>query len=339
MKREKYKISIIMPAYNIANEISRSIESVLAQTYKNIELIIIDDGSSDETPQILDDYAKNNERIIVFHRQNGGVFSARLEGVALSTGDYIGFVDGDDVVEEEMFETLLYNAIKYSADISHCGYQMVFPKGKIDYYYATGKKVIQDTRTGIVDLISGKFVEPGVWNKLYARKLFNYISHLEFDYSIKINEDLLLNYYLFKYSTCSIYEDICFYHYMIRKNSASTSCITSNKLCDPIKVLKIIVDDVGVGYSDYGIVLSQLVRKYIAALAINYKIDRKLIIPIQKKLQLELKSILKIFFWDSSCSIKLKILAAWVTLIPRSYQIVHLAYEKITGIDKKYSVE
>ena len=64
MKREKYKISIIMPAYNIANEISRSIESVLAQTYKNIELIIIDDGSSDETPQILDDYAKNNERII-----------------------------------------------------------------------------------------------------------------------------------------------------------------------------------------------------------------------------------------------------------------------------------
>lgn len=339
MKPEIYKISIIMPAYNIASELARSIESVLAQTYSNIELVVVDDGSTDKTPKILDYYSEKDQRIVAIHRKNGGVFSARMEGVAASTGEYIGFVDGDDVIDERMFEILLCNALENSADISHCGYQMVFPKGRVDYYYGTGKKVIQDTRTGITDLISGEFIEPGLWNKLYSRELFNAIAKLDLDYSIKINEDLLMNYYLFKSSKRSVYEDECLYHYMIRANSAATSRINSNKLCDPIKVLKIIVADMGVEHPDYGMVLARLVRKYTASLAVDYKVNRELIIPIQQKLQQELRGILPKFFRIGRCDLKLKIMAVWVALLPRSYQLVRLVYERYTGLDKKYSVE
>ena len=90
------KVSLIMPAYNIESEIKRSIESVLKQTYTNIELIIVDDGSKDSTPNIIDQYAKYHANIIPIHRENGGVFSARIEGIFQSTGDYIGFIDGDE---------------------------------------------------------------------------------------------------------------------------------------------------------------------------------------------------------------------------------------------------
>ena len=89
----------------------------------------------------------------------------------MANGDYIGFVDGDDTVDEEMFEVLINNAIKYNADISHCGYKMVFPS-RIDYYYNTGILVEQDNQLGLKDLIMGSRVEPGLVNKLYKRDLF-----------------------------------------------------------------------------------------------------------------------------------------------------------------------
>ena len=126
------KVSLIMPAYNIESEIKRSIESVLKQTYTNIELIIVDDGSKDSTPNIIDQYAKYHANIIPIHRENGGVFSARIDGIFQSTGDYIGFIDGDDYIEPEMIEQLLKNAIEHNADISHCGYKMVLLTVKED---------------------------------------------------------------------------------------------------------------------------------------------------------------------------------------------------------------
>ena len=85
----------------------------------------------------------------------------------------------------------------YNADISHCGYQMVFPNGRIDYYYNTGSIKVQDNEAGVRDLLTGNFVEPGLWNKLYRKTLFlSFFNKVKMDYSIKINEDLLMNYYL-----------------------------------------------------------------------------------------------------------------------------------------------
>ena len=165
MKKD-IKISIVVPVYNLQEELPRCLNSILAQSYDNLEVIVVDDGSSDGSRKVICEYSKRDSRIVSLFKENGGVTNARLAGVEIATGDYIGFVDGDDEIESDMYELLINNALKYSADISHCGYQMVFPS-RVEYYYNTGRIVQQDKITGLKDLLSGSFVEPGLWNKLY----------------------------------------------------------------------------------------------------------------------------------------------------------------------------
>ena len=167
------KISIIIPVYNLEKYIKRTAESVLKQTYTNIEVIIVDDGSSDESWKIIQKIADKDNRVIPIHQENGGVTSARLKGIRRSTGEWIGFVDGDDEIESDMYEILLNNAKRYNADISHCGYQMIFEDGRVNYFHNTGCLVQQDRTTGLKDLLDGSLVEPGLWNKLFHKNLFH----------------------------------------------------------------------------------------------------------------------------------------------------------------------
>lgn len=234
LNRCDIKISVIVPCYNIREYLPRCIESILSQTYGNLEIILISDGSTDGTDEIIREYAEKDTRIIPIFKQNSGVSDTRNRGLDIATGEYIGFVDGDDYVEPEMYETLLKNALECDADISHCGYQMVFPS-RVDYYYNTGKKVIQNNKKGIRDIIVGDYVEPGIWNKLYRVDI---LKDLRMPSDIKINEDVIFNFYAFVNSQKSVYEDLPFYHYILRKGSAATSKISKNKLFDPIKVRK-----------------------------------------------------------------------------------------------------
>lgn len=235
---ESNLISVIVPAYNIAKYLPRCLDSILNQTYSNLEVIVISDGSTDETNDIIKEYAEKDSRIVPVFKENSGVSDTRNKGLEIAKGDYIGFVDGDDYIEPNMYEILLNNAIENDADISHCGYKMVFPS-RIDYYYNTGKKVIQDNKKGIRDIIVGDYVEPGIWNKLYRKST---IENVFMPVGIKINEDVLFNFYAFTKSKKSVYEDLPLYHYILRKGSAATSKVNTNKLYDPIKVRKEIFD-------------------------------------------------------------------------------------------------
>ena len=234
LNKNNIKISVIVPCYNIESYLPRCIESILVQTYKTLEIILISDGSTDGTDEVIREYAKKDSRIIPIFKANSGVSDTRNRGLDMATGDYIGFVDGDDYIEPEMYETLLKNAIENNADISHCGYQMVFPS-RVDYYYNTGKKVIQDNKKGIRDIIVGDYVEPGIWNKLYRLDI---LKELRMPPDIKINEDVVFNFYAFVNSQKSVYEDLPFYHYILRKGSAATCKINQNKLFDPVRVRK-----------------------------------------------------------------------------------------------------
>lgn len=227
-------ISVIVPAYNIADYLPRCLDSILNQTYSNLEIIVISDGSTDNTNEIINEYAQKDSRIIPVFKENSGVSDTRNKGLEIAKGDYIGFVDGDDYIEPTMYEILLKNALENDADISHCGYQMVFPS-RVDYYYNTGKKIVQDNNKGIRDLIVGDYVEPSPCNKIYKREI---LDDLKMPENIKNNEDVLFNFYAFCNSKKSIYEDLPFYHYILRKNSASKSKINDNMLFDPIIVKK-----------------------------------------------------------------------------------------------------
>ena len=237
-------ISVIVPVYNLENELERCVKSIQKQTYENIEIVLVNDGSTDGSESVMKALSENDPRIRIVRQENEGVTAARLNGVRLSSGEYIGFVDGDDEIEEEMYDFLFDNIAKYDADISHCGYQMCFADGRIHYFYNSGTVREQNTVTGVKDLLEGTIVEPGLGNKLFKRELFDELLDKNLmDQSIKINEDLLMNYYLFKQIRKAVFEDKCPYHYVVRSSSASRQKMNEHKIYDPIKVKQKILED------------------------------------------------------------------------------------------------
>lgn len=328
-------ISVIIPAYNIQDYLGVTLDSILAQTYDNLEIIVVNDGSKDHTGAVADAYAEKDIRVRVIHKENGGVTSARLRGVFEAKGEWIGFVDGDDLIEPDMYQHLLENALKYNADISHCGYQMVFPS-RVDYYYNTGKLVEQSRETGLRDLLSGGFVEPGLWNKLYRRELFTDLVQ-KMDFSIKINEDVLMNYWLFKASRKAVFEDVCPYHYILRPGSAATSKINPNKLRDPLRVTKTILDDAEVNLRP--VILARLARQLIASASMNSKEQPELVKPYRSECRKELRKRLGSILNCAECSTKLKLMALLTAICPWGYGLVHQLYAKATGIDKIYEIK
>lgn len=324
-------LSIVIPAYNIEQYIARCLDSLIHQTYNNLEIIVVDDGSKDNTPAILDEYAIKDKRIRVIHKVNEGVSIARLTGMKQCKGDYIGFVDGDDTVDGDMFEILMNNALKYDADISHCGYVMDFPDGHSDKYYGTGKVLLQYHNAGLNDLLSGQFIEPGLVIKIYKKELIHKLLESDLmDKSIRNLEDLLMNYILFKESNIAIYEDVCKYHYILRKSSAATG-VSKNKLTDSLKVMKIILDDIKDNDNLYNIVYS----RYVYILVQN--VTQSLYKDIKKEAQILLKQEINNFN-QYNLSKKTKYMAIGVTYLYPIYFIVRKLYEKITKVDKKFEV-
>lgn len=332
------KISIIIPAYNIQDYLRSTLDSVLAQTYENLEILVVNDGSKDNTGKIMDEYAAQDCRIKAIHQENGGVTSARLRGVEEASGVYIGFVDGDDYIEPQMYTRLMENAKEFNADISHCGYQMVFPSGRINYYYNTGRFVHQEGKQGCTDLLNGSFVEPGLVNKLYRRELFAGLDRW-MDKRIKINEDLLMNFYLFRQAKKSIFEDVCPYHYVLRQGSAATARLNVHKLKDPLSVLHILQKETTDIPEWNCIIERRLIYQLVNSATIQLGNQRELIVPFRQEARRELRQRLWGTLMGSSCGQKLKIMALWAALWPASYGWVHSTYAKATGLDKKYCVE
>lgn len=327
-------ISVIIPAYNVSAWLPRCLDSLLAQTHSNMEIIVVNDGSVDGTADIMNRYASRDNRIKAIHKENGGVTSARLKGVAEATGNYIGFVDGDDWVEPQMFAKLMENAVQFIVDISHCGVLREFPDGRLDYYYNTGRIVEQDNTKGLWDLIEGGFVEPGLVCKLYRRELFEGLSDW-MDTSIRINEDLLMNFYLFRQAKKSVFEDVCPYHYMLRPGSAATSKLNQHKLRDPMKVTEILLREAPEAVE--AIVFQKWVRMLIGGATMVLGEQKDLIAPYRKECRHDLRQNLGEIL--KKCGWKLRIMALWAAIWPWSYGFVHQVYLKTSGLDKKYSLE
>lgn len=236
------RISVVVPAYNIGSFLPRCLDSLLNQTWEDMEIIVVNDGSKDDTAAVLDRYAAAHSSIKAVHKENGGVTSARLRGVAEATGDWIGFMDGDDEVEPRMYGRLLENALSCGADISHCGHQVVFPDGRVTYVHNSGALRQQDRLTGVRDLLDGGEVESSLCTKLFRRELFAGLDAW-MDPAIKNNEDYLMNYYLFARADRAVFEDVCPYHYLLRQGSASFRVLHEHSLFDPVRVRQRILAD------------------------------------------------------------------------------------------------
>ena len=330
-----YKISIIIPAYNIASLLGRTLDSVLAQTYRNLEVIVVDDGSTDGTDAIIDEYATRDSRVKAIHKENGGVSSARLAGICASTGEWIGFVDGDDYVEPEMFAHLLTNALMHNADISHCGYQMVFPDGHIDMYHNTGRKAYMDRASGVYALLRGDLVEPGLWNKLFRRHVVTgFESSPLWDSSIRINEDLLMNYILFDRAESSVYEDIPFYHYVLRPDSAATTKKPAlHKVQNPLRVAELILEDAKKDAAAYSLAVERYLRVLMGTVQQTDWPGEA--VTAKHKLRKSFQELYRL----KGISKKVLLMSFGVAYMQPVYKLVRKIYNHFTGIDRKYDLE
>lgn len=226
-------ISIIVPIFNSDTTLDRCINSIINQTYKNIEIILVDDGSTDNSAEKCDEYLKIDSRIKVIHKQNGGVSSARNIGLSHATGDYIAFVDSDDYVENNMYELLIKCIEKNKSDIAISNVFFETPEKSIVHNYEHSdfnfNKENYPENSYFIKSISGY-----VCNKLYSRDMIYYDdeSFISFNSDICIGEDDLFNYEIFdknseiKYS----YIDIRLYHYILNNSSATNKKFNLKKL-------------------------------------------------------------------------------------------------------------
>ena len=207
------KISIIVPIYNVEKYLPRCIDSILAQTFTDFELILVDDGSPDNCPQICDEYAKKDNRIKVIHKENGGVSSARNIGLDISNGKYLSFVDPDDIINTKYLD-LLYNSID-DADFVYC--EFIRFTDKCNFNELLNSEFDVYTKENVYNCIYFWSAINPIWNKLIKKET---IGNLRFDNSLKNAEDTLFNFELLKRSHKVIHIRNELYGYFMRNDGA-----------------------------------------------------------------------------------------------------------------------
>lgn len=232
-----FMISIIVPIYCVEKFIDQCIKSIINQTYKDIEIILVDDGSPDNCPAICDKYAEQDNRIKVVHKENGGLISARKAGLAAASGEYICFVDGDDWIEPDMYEKIFESIKKYRADcvITQFYYSSEISETKSNYHLDKEFYSMDEMENEIFPtmLFAGRYYEFGIfpccWTKVFKRNLLE--KHLfKVDNRIRMGEDIAFTYPCLMECKSISFVDEPLYHY--RSNPDSMTMAYDKSLAD-----------------------------------------------------------------------------------------------------------
>lgn len=203
-------VSVIVPVYRVERYLTRCVDSLRAQTVKNIEIILVDDGSPDSCGKMCDDFATQDSRIQVIHKKNGGLSDARNAGIDVAAGEYLMFTDSDDWVEPDMVETLLYAALVCNAQIAEGSFDNVYPDRTVPETDETGAWVVGDKYLALNGMMHWKNFKCVAWNKLYHRDLFadgkRYLVG-------KLHEDEFFTHLAFYDATQLVFVDKTLYHY------------------------------------------------------------------------------------------------------------------------------
>ena len=222
-------ISIIVPIYNVEKYLVKSVNSIINQTYKNLEIILVNDGSTDTCGDICEKFKNIDRRIIVIHKKNGGLSDARNAGLQVAKGDYIGFVDSDDWIEKNMYQELLNISLKENSDIVSCGVRKVWNDiniinngSELNYsniYTFNNEEALQK-------LLSNELIGDTVWNKLYKSEI---IKNIYFDVG-KYHEDVFWTYRVIGNAKKISSTTKVFYNYLQRENSIMGSKFSEKRL-------------------------------------------------------------------------------------------------------------
>ena len=259
------KISIIVPVYNTEAYLNKCVDSLLCQTYENLQIILVNDGSKDSSPQICDEYAKKDERVTVVHKANGGLSSARNAGLAVAQGEYIGFVDSDDHVAPETYERLYRAMREKGCDVANVMYE------RIDENGVTSPSAVPHKEDKIIeaqDFVRELMMHTGdvsVCTKLFKKELFESVKFGEG----KLNEDLLFMLEAFSHVKRVAFVGYVGYYYFIRSGSISSG------------YGKAVIDMVGNSLTAKGVVLKSYpgLKKQVARFVLYQHMAYLLLVP------------------------------------------------------------
>ena len=213
-------ISVIVPVYNVEKYLNKCIQSIVSQTYKNLEIILVDDGSPDNCPKMCDDWAAADSRIKVIHKQNGGLSSARNAALDIAVGDYLFFIDSDDYAEPDMVEFLHSLIISGEYDVARCGAFIDDLINNKSLQIGDGKRSVPSFDDSINNLMNGGNLSGVVWNKMYKT---NAVKSIRFDPADGCSEDIMYNFRVLTQTDRVICCDEPKYHYVLRNDSITNS--------------------------------------------------------------------------------------------------------------------
>lgn len=217
-------ISIIIPVYNTEQYLGKCLDSVIFQTYKNLQIILVDDGSTDNSPSICDDYAKADSRITVMHQKNAGVSAARNTGLAAVKGEWIGWVDSDDWIEPEMFARMIEAGLVHNTDIVICGRIEEYRNSAVSRGW--NKEDILSREDAVRALLENDRIQNYLWDKLWKKDLFDGMIFPEG----RTYEDIALMGRLFEKSDTVLCIPDAYYHYNQRQGSIVDDTSLGNRI-------------------------------------------------------------------------------------------------------------
>ncbi|HCR40822.1 MAG TPA: capsular biosynthesis protein CpsJ [Lachnospiraceae bacterium] len=233
-KESTIQISIIVPIYNMEEYLSECIESILSQEYTDYELILVNDGSTDRSASLCENYARKDNRIIVIHQENKGLSEARNAGLERAKGNYISFIDSDDFIHCQMFKILYQNIIENNGDISVCNFHYTYPNKRYSKSTGSNKISILNNKEATLSIVQDSDLKMIVaWGKLYRRELFLNLRYPKGKY----HEDEYITYQLFYQADTIVLSDAKLYYYRQRDNSITGSKYSLKRL-DKLEALK-----------------------------------------------------------------------------------------------------
>lgn len=217
------KVSVIVPIYNVEKYLQKCIESIINQTLKEIEIILVNDGSTDSSGLIADSYAKKDDRIKIIHKKNGGQGEARNLGIDSATGEYIGFVDSDDWIDLNMYDELYNRAISKNVDIAICGRRLYSEDGKLESQFDVNDRLYLNVDDNIINYLVEDLFYPHtvvVYNKIYKYEIIKKYDIKFKDVKEVGSEDVLFNYSLL-FNVKSILSITSTYHNQLMRQGST----------------------------------------------------------------------------------------------------------------------
>lgn len=315
-------ISVIIPVYNSEKYLEDCLNTVIDQTYKDLEIICVNDGSTDKSLSILTQFSQRDSRIKVISKHNEGVSSARNTGIDCATGEYIAFVDSDDELDVALYETLFQLAKECDADVTHCSYQKIDLDGTRRDIGGSGIILEQESEEAIDFLLKGKYFTGSPCNKLYKRDT---VDKSRFDETLKINEDVWFNFEVFCKSERIVFVDKPLYKYYEREFSSCAITLSTKKSSDCAKVARYIMERCKntkletISLYKYYIALMNEFRSYLFSEDYNKKEEMEKIKYRMQPIRIQLDKI------------PLKYRMNWVLMlrVPRIYKMLYKWYDKV----------